>query len=150
MATFHKILVPVDYSMHSREAMQTAARLARSHSGHIILVNVYESLEELFPEAYWLVAPEHERKRVAELQNKLAAAAKELVAAGAGDFETQLLRGATAEQIVRCARERGCDLIVLGSHGRHGLGRVLLGSVAERVLRTAPCPVLVVKARAAA
>jgi universal stress protein A len=146
MAHFREILVPVDHSIHSSEAIRVAAELAGCNSAHIILVNVYEPVEAVIPEAYWVVAPAQEQLRVAALQKKLDEAANELRAAGAADFEIRLLRGAVDEQIVTCARERRCDLIVMGTHGRRGVQRLLLGSVAERVLRTAPCSVLVVTA----
>jgi nucleotide-binding universal stress UspA family protein len=57
-----------------------------------------------------------------------------------------LLHGAISSEIVRFAKDEGYDLIVMGTHGRTGLGHVMLGSVAEKVLRTAPCPVLTVRA----
>ena len=59
--------------------------------------------------------------------------------------ETQLWQGNTAEEILQAAKEIGCDLIVMGSHGRSVMGRLLLGSVAEAVMRKADCPVLTVK-----
>jgi nucleotide-binding universal stress UspA family protein len=58
------------------------------------------------------------------------------------------LMGSPAEEIVRCAREFGCDLLVMGTHGRSGIGHLALGSVAEAVIRAAPCPVLVVRPQA--
>ena len=60
-------------------------------------------------------------------------------------MDTRVHEGDPATQIVRVAQETRCDLIVLGTHGRTGLGRLLMGSVAEQVLRKAPCPVLTVK-----
>jgi nucleotide-binding universal stress UspA family protein len=69
---------------------------------------------------------------------------------GAGDtriqVEHRLEEGDAAVQILRVAQETGCNLIVLGTHGRTGLGRLLMGSVAEQVLRMASCPVLTVRA----
>jgi nucleotide-binding universal stress UspA family protein len=59
--------------------------------------------------------------------------------------ERRLEQGDAATEIVRVAQETHCDLIVIGTHGRTGLSRVLMGSVAEKVLRQAPCPVLAVK-----
>jgi hypothetical protein len=64
------------------------------------------------------------------------------------DVEACLREGDPAEEVLRAADDVGCDLIVLGSHGRSGLGRLLCGSVAEAVMRRAPCPVLVVKGHA--
>ena len=61
------------------------------------------------------------------------------------DLEELIVHGEAASEIVRVARERKVDLIVIASHGRTGLGRILFGSTAEAVVRHAPCPVLVVK-----
>jgi nucleotide-binding universal stress UspA family protein len=62
-------------------------------------------------------------------------------------MEYKLAKGDPASPIIKVAEEMACDLIVLGTHGRTGLGRVLMGSVAEHVMRSAPCPVLVVKGK---
>jgi nucleotide-binding universal stress UspA family protein len=64
---------------------------------------------------------------------------------GAQSVAHEVLTGPAASEIVEFARARGMDLIVMGTHGRRGLSHLLMGSVAERVLRTAPCPVLTVK-----
>jgi nucleotide-binding universal stress UspA family protein len=64
-----------------------------------------------------------------------------------GDWEVEVAAGHPADTIVRLARERAADLIVMGTHGRTGLQHVLLGSVAEKVVRLAPCPVLTVRHR---
>ena len=67
-----------------------------------------------------------------------------------GDWTAEVAAGPAADTIVRIAQERGADLIVMGTHGRTGLQHVLLGSVAEKVVRLAPCPVLTVRHQAAA
>ena len=66
-------------------------------------------------------------------------------AAGRKDLPSEVLTGSPARTIVDAARQHQCDLIVMGTHGRHGMAHLLLGSVAERVVRTAACPVLVVR-----
>ncbi len=64
--------------------------------------------------------------------------------------KTEIVTGASAESIVNYARERGMDLIVMGTHGRSGLAHLLIGSVSEKVVRTAPCPVMTVRRAPAA
>jgi nucleotide-binding universal stress UspA family protein len=63
-------------------------------------------------------------------------------------IEYRMTKGVAAEEILRLAKETACDLIVMGTHGRTGLGRVLVGSVAEQIMRNALCPVLAVKSPA--
>lgn len=150
MSQFKKILVPIDFSAQSEEAMRTAAELARCYGASLTVVTVYEPLAWQVPEGAWAMTPEQERRLFAAYETKLAEAEKMLRDLGLGDIETRLLQGAIALEIVEHARARGCDLIVMGTHGRKGVSRALLGSVAERVLRTAPCAVLVVRAAAAA
>ena len=86
------------------------------------------------------------RDRGEEAQTRL----RDLVAnAFQGPWEVEVAMGPPADTIVRVAQERGADLIVMSTHGRTGLQHVLMGSVAEKVVRLAPCPVLTVKHRAA-
>ena len=69
-------------------------------------------------------------------------------ASGQKNITTEVLTGPPARTIVEGATEEHCDLIVMGTHGRHGMAHLLMGSVAERVVRTAACPVLVVPSHA--
>ena len=86
--------------------------------------------------------PEDPREKLEELLRLAQASAPGLQA------NYRVEKGDAAPRIVGVAEETRCDLIVMGTHGRTGLGRVLMGSVAEQVLRTAPCPVVTVKAPA--
>jgi nucleotide-binding universal stress UspA family protein len=146
MTRFNKILVPIDYSTHSDEALRTAVDLAKRYSAPITIVNVYEPIDRMVPEAYWVLTPEQEQRVLAAFKDRLEKTEKQLRDMGATNVESRLLEGAIALQIVSYAKDRGVDLIVMGTHGRTGVKHLLLGSVAERVLRTAPCAVLVVKA----
>lgn len=150
MTDFNKILVPIDYSTHSEEAVRTAIDLAKRFSAAITLVNVYEPIDRMVPEAYWVITPEQERRVLAAFEERLGKAEKQTRDLGASSVATQLLEGEPALRIVDYARANAFDLIVMGTHGRTGFKHLLLGSVAERVLRTAPCAVLVVKAPAGA
>lgn len=145
MSNFQKILVPIDFSAQCVEALRTAAELASRYSASITAVTVYEPLDWQVPEGTWAMTPEQERRLFAAYETRLAEAEKLIRDLGVEKVETKLLQGSVASEIVAEARARECDLIVIGTHGRRGLSRALLGSVAERVLRTAPCAVLVVR-----
>lgn len=146
MKAFEKILVPVDFSAHSAEAIRTAADVAARYGGAITLVHVYDPLVYAVPEGYLLLSTEQLGRLMAALKSQLSEAARVAEDAGAVHVKTQLLQGFAAGEITTFATHMGADLIVMGTHGRSGSQHVVLGSVAERVLRTAPCPVLTVKA----
>jgi len=123
--TFRDILFATDFSDFSRLAGQTAAELARHFGARLHVLHVVPPVTDPTP------APA-----------ALKAAAAEL-AAGLSPV-TEVLSGRVAPQIVNYARRHGVGLIVLGTHGRTGVSRALLGSVAEAVMRRAPCRVLTV------
>ena len=146
---FRKILVPVDFSDHSALALQTAAALSRSHEAALTLVYVYEPMAVAVPEGYLLFSETQLNQMFDEFHRALAQQKQAAEAAGGLRVETQLLHGFAAGEIATFAEQGGFDLIVMGTHGRRGLSHVFLGSVAERVVRMAPCPVLTVRAHAA-
>jgi nucleotide-binding universal stress UspA family protein len=142
---FHKIMCPIDFSPGSRVALQTAASLARENHASLVLAHVWEPSQWAIGGDFQL-APNMIQDMVdaeeAEL-GKWRVDAKEL---GAKEIATKFMSGAPWDQIVRAAHDDGdIDLIVMGTHGRTGLKHVLLGSVAEKVVRHAPCAVLVVR-----
>ena len=143
--SFRKILAAVDGSEIATEAARTAAGLAAAVGGQFALVSVFDPSVVLSveggPTAIELAGILREDARRA-----LDMAAKEASACPAA---ARLVReGSPGAEIRAAAVEWGADLIVLGTHGRGGLKRLLLGSTAESVLRHAPCPVLVVPASA--
>ena len=147
MRTFRRIVHPSDFSPASRPAFRKSLELAKRHRAQLFVVHVLSMLP-VIPDAY--VAPtvwddlERGQRTTAQRQlGRLVAMAK---AAGVRASGVVLDIGVTHEQIVRFARARRADLIVMGTHGRSGLTRALLGSVASRVLATARCPVLTVRA----
>jgi nucleotide-binding universal stress UspA family protein len=138
-----RILHPTDFSDCSRAALHVAVDLAQKYRASILILHVKESLgpEDItFGEATTELQPEGHRHH---LEQSLA----QLVpASGLGvPVEYLLTEGDSAPEIIRVARERSCDLIVLGTHGRTGLRRLLSGSVAEHVIRQAACPVLSIR-----
>ena|SRR6185312_3034944 len=139
MASFSAILYPTDFSPASKPALGVARSLARTHGARLVIVHV--------------VRDEHVPGVVNEAWNELVAARAELDQlrdqVDGPDLklgtETHLRRGRVASEILDAADEISCDLIVMGSHGRSALGRVVFGSVAEAVLRKATCPVIIVR-----
>jgi nucleotide-binding universal stress UspA family protein len=138
-----KILYPTDFSTVGQLALETATALARDRGAKLLIVHAEES-----PPAYgrgelYYGIPEPTR---AELQRMLL----EVVPTHPDvEYEHRLVVGAPARAIIELAEEEGVDVIVIPTHGRTGLLRLLMGSVAEEVVRRATCPVLTVKVPAA-
>jgi nucleotide-binding universal stress UspA family protein len=140
MFRIQTILHPTDFSEPSRYAFETACALARDYHARLVLMHVVPPY--IAAEVYIPPPPEDYREKVWEEFRELQARdpkVREL------RVETLIREGDPAAEILRLARETNPDLIVMGTHGRTGLRRVLMGSVAEKVLRRAPCPVLTVK-----
>jgi nucleotide-binding universal stress UspA family protein len=139
-----KILYPTDFSTMGKAALDMATSLARDRGAKLLIVHVEEP-----PIAYgggelYYGIEEPDRK---ELQRMLS----EVIPIDASvGYEHRLLLGSPASAIVHLAEKEGVDMIVMPTHGRTGLSRLLMGSVAEEVVRKAKCPVLTVKAAAAA
>ncbi len=146
MKPFKKILVPTDFSPHSSEAVRTAVDVAQKYGASITLLHVYEPVAYTLPEGYVLVTPQQLVDLNSELERRLGQAKADAEAAGARAVTTQLMQGPPPYEIVDFAQQNAVDLIVMGTHGRTGIKHTLLGSIAERVLRKASCPVLTVKA----
>jgi len=139
MLPIHTILCPTDFSAYSDNAFLTACALARDYGARVIVLHVVPS--PVMPYVTVAVPPPPE-VNLDEPREMLASytAPDESIA-----VERLLLEGEPREEIVALARDRPCDLIVMGTHGRTGMGRLLMGSVAEAVVRAAPCPVLTVR-----
>lgn len=136
------IVVGADFSDVADSALDYAIALARPLDAHITLVHVLEVPVWGFPDA----VPVELRELEAIAQQALDDLAKKR-ADPSVSIRTWLRSGEAWTALVEVAKAEHADLIVVGSHGRRGVGRFLLGSVAERVLRTAECPVLVVGSR---
>lgn len=146
--TFKNILVPVDFSVHSTHAVVVAADLARRFEAKLTLLHVFQPPSYVAPEGYLLYSPAQLREVMDAFEKQLHDVKKDALAAGAVHVETKQLQGIAWSEITAFARVQQHDLIVMGTHGRTGLQHAILGSVAERVLRHVPCPVLVVRAPA--
>jgi nucleotide-binding universal stress UspA family protein len=146
MQAFRNILVPTDFSPYADEAMATAIDLSLRYSAALTLVHVFEPITYAVPDGYVLHTPVQIRELSLIFERRLAAAQANAQAAGARQVQTQLLNGAVAAEICDFAAREKFDLIVMGTHGRRGFQRLILGSVTEKVLRVAGCDVLGVRA----
>lgn len=140
-----KILCPVDFSPSSREAMHAAAELARERSAALVLVHVWE------PRA-WLASPDVPARLVQDMRDQVETTFAAWKAEARGDGALEVIgaihHGVPWDRIVALAHDDPeIDLIVIGTHGRSGTEHAAIGSVAERVVRHAPCAVLVVRRR---
>ena len=140
-----RILVPVDFSKHAEAIVAWAAHLAEEHGSEIVLLHVYhlpvefQQMEGAYlPGDFWNSVKDDAKQQLESLGNRLRAQ---------GLRVTEITReGYPATVIEEEVERRKADMIVIGSRGRTGLKHMLLGSIAERVVQKAPCPVLTVKA----
>ncbi|HEY2742999.1 MAG TPA: universal stress protein [Polyangia bacterium] len=145
MIQIRHILVPTDFSDGSLQAFETALEMARDSGARLTLFHVHHVPASVFPDVILPIAPEMMRNVEHSVDIILERWCERARAAGVvADRRTTF--GATHEEICAAAEELGVDLIVIGTHGRGGISHVLLGSVAEKVVRKAPCPVLTVRA----
>lgn len=164
--SFQTILVPVDFSPYAAEALRYAATLAKRFAATLLVLHVIDKDFEtvvvhqhagrrglpspiLGTFAGPLEVPSGTMETVAiDLREQAQATLKPFIPTEFNELtiERRVEVGHPFEQILEAAKRQTADLIVMGTHGRTGLGHVMLGSVAERVVRLAPCPVLTVKA----
>jgi nucleotide-binding universal stress UspA family protein len=142
-----RILHPSDFSPASTVAFTKAVELARKDDAELVLVHVLTPVAPLIGEAY--VSPktfdeiqQSSREQGERQLEALAAKARKGIR-----VQAVLAEGVAWQEITRLAKARRADLIVMGTHGRGGLAKLFLGSVAERVVATAPCPVMTVRGR---
>ena len=138
MSKIRTILHPTDFSERSESAFHLACSLARDHGAQLIVLHVIpppvshgEVVARQQPNGY--------REQMCDWLHRLQAPRSGV------EIDHRLTDGEPHAEILRVAEDDRCDLIVMGTHGRTGLPRLLMGSVAEQVVRRAPCPVLTVK-----
>lgn len=142
---FNRIVVPTDFSDCAEEAWALAQRIAAAPGSEVVLAHVFVEPpvygeSSLAAGTAWETF-EEARTWVADELEKWAAGAR----AKCITVRTVMRTGSPAGEIVGLATEERADVVVIGTHGRGGIGRALLGSVADRVVRLAPCPVLTVR-----
>ena len=133
------VVVPIDFSDDSFAALATAREMVRD-SSHIHLVHVLPVMEPADPGIIWQTIDDESRSVHAE-----AALVEELARRGHEGLKIAIRFGNPGHEIARYAKQVDAGLVALSSHGRTGLSHLLIGSVAERVVRLAHCPVLVLK-----
>ncbi len=136
-----KILVPVDGSKHSMRAAEYALELARQMQAEIILMHSHKPFPMVLGEPYFQNAV----NKILKKSNKLLEPYRDLFNKNEVPFTDQIMEGHADDVISEVANIEKCDLIVMGSRGRSDLKGLLLGSNTHRVLKTAPCPVLVIR-----
>ena len=143
MFAVHKILHPTDFGLQAARAFEAACDLAHKYKADLVLLHVTAPMV-----IYGEMDSDLLRDRITSEQ-----AAQQLESISALEpslkIDRRVSEGEPSYEIVQTAKDKGCDLIVVGSHGRRGLARLLLGSVAKSVLRDAACPVLVVNDKVA-
>ena len=150
MTFIHRVLVPTDFSDHALRAFDYAAELAALYDAPLVVAHIY-AVPILYAVGEPVVAmppPDVDGIR-AELDSSLQELVARGIAAGVPEVHVALTGGDAPHEIVRIAKERACDLIVMGTHGRTGFKHLVLGSIAEKVIRMAECPVLTVSIKAA-
>jgi nucleotide-binding universal stress UspA family protein len=141
MTANRAILHPTDFSEYAQQAFRVACSLAKDRDAKLILLHVVPKPLTTLGGTQGL-PPQSVEYDLSERRTHLAA----FKAPEGVTVERRLHVGDEVEGILRAAQETGCELIVMGTHGRTGLNRLLMGSVAEQVVRRAPCPVLTLRA----
>lgn len=145
MYEIRHILVPVDFSEASEVAVRRAASLARALDADLTILHVWEPAPAVTPaQLGWLATDTTSfcTKVEDDLRNRLKAWLQQAAPHVRGDVPMLVEAGYVANSILETLRNGPYDLVVMGTHGRRGLSHLVLGSVAERIVRSAPCPVL--------
>lgn len=138
------ILVPVDFSDTSEHALDYAVELAKSLGAKVVVLHAYELPVYGFPDGAFVATVEMATRIMNGAQAALAACVEKRKSAGV-EMKTELRQGDPIEEIHAVADAVSADLICVGTHGRRGIARALLGSVTEQVIRTAKKPVLAIR-----
>ncbi|HZP45431.1 MAG TPA: universal stress protein [Candidatus Binataceae bacterium] len=137
MPKFSRILCPVDFDANSSLALKAASELAAERKAALFILHVIA-----IPPGPEVALPFEKMETAARTRLKRLADQK---IGRRADYEIEVMIGDPGAEILSAARQHRAELIVMATHGRKGLRRLMLGSVAERVVREAPCPVLTVK-----
>jgi nucleotide-binding universal stress UspA family protein len=143
MLPIQTILYPTDFSSSSTYAFRLACSLARDYGARLTVLHVLEQPPLAYPGV--MMAPPPPEPSAETRQACLDKLHQVKPAEPGIPVDHLLVTGDPSVAILQIAQDRHCDLIIMGTHGRTGVSRLLMGSVAEKVLRKAPCPVLTVK-----
>lgn len=144
MINIKTILCPIDYSVYSEKALEYAIEFASKYQAklyliHVLDIRIYDMND---PDLYNVSVVE--KDTIDKLKERLLRCIREDVKEKIS-VEAVVIQGVPFSEIIRAAKEYMADLIVLGTHGRTGLSQAIMGSVAERVVRKSPCPVLTIR-----
>ena len=140
-----KILVPIDFSDPSKKAFQYALRLAEQFDSEIVLLHVMELRPPIAAIHLGYDARRSSKDQLSIAKKKLTALLARARDAGVGTVSSTIRSGVATHEIAEAARDLDADLIVIATHGYTGFKHFYMGSTTERVIRHAPCPVLVVR-----
>lgn len=145
MKPFDKILAAIDFSENSEHAFEYALTLAKQFHSELIILHVINEPVDLRGFYVPHISFEQLEKEIEEGAQKMM---EQFCQTRVGDFtsyQTAIVTGIPNEEIIKKAADTGSSLIVLGTHGRTGLDHIIFGSTAERVVRSASCPVLTIR-----
>lgn len=142
--TVKHILVPTDFSNHADDALDYAIELAQRLQARLTLLHIIDTAPLGVVEGAAMLPPAYWQELETGIEQSMEASLKRLDDAGLPG-ETTIVHGVPFQSIIDTAQDKGVDLIIMGTHGRTGLTHALMGSVAEKVVRLAPCPVLVTR-----
>lgn len=143
MSIVKNILVPTDFSRPSEAALDVAIALSLAHHTGLSLLHVHEPTAFELPDGYVENMPSQLDRTYDQLNRRLSELAGQARSAGVRRVETRVLQGPIVDAIVEFSQ--GFDYLVLGTHGRTGLERLVVGSVAQKVYERARCPVVLVR-----
>ena len=142
--SLQKILCPLDFSEVSLRGMDRAREIGEKFQAEVILLFVAEPIT-------YMPLMGHAVELIGEIEEEVERQAREkfqeLLSQFSGKVSHRIQRGSAPQEIIRVAEEEKVDLIVIGTHSRRGISRLILGSTAEKVVRQAPCDVLVVRSQ---
>jgi len=144
-ADWKKILCPIDFSDASRAALETGAELASRFGASLTLFHAYPVPGYTFPDGSFVASSKMLDELADQARRHLDEWKAIAASLGVAGVEAVTAVGEPAHEIVTWAKDHAVDLVVVGTHGRTGLTHALMGSVAERVVRRSPCPVLTVR-----
>jgi glycine betaine transporter len=144
MINIKNILCPIDYSMYSEKALNYAIEIAEKYGSKLYVIHVLDMRVYDMNESELYNFNIIDESTIEELRDRLLKCVKEDVRSKI-PVETIIVQGVPFVEIIKAAKDHTIDLIVMGTHGRTGISHAIIGSVAEKVVRKAPCPVLTVR-----
>lgn len=145
MKPFEKILIAIDFSENSEQAFEYALTLAKQFKSELTIMHVINEPVDLRGFYVPHISFEQLEKEIEEGAQKMMEKFCQTKLADFGNYTTSIVSGIPYEEIIKKAADSNSSLIVLGTHGRTGLDHIIFGSTAERVVRSAACPVLTIR-----